>query len=230
VQRSARFSADPIADSATVSPGEHSVTNVRPTPRRSALLGLALATMLAACAAGTSGPSATLSASPSSASTTQPSPSAAASSSPDDELGPFACDMPVTGSATTPRAQITDVRVGAHDGYDRIVFEFDSGTPQYRIDRAEPPLREDASGRPLDVAGSSFLSIVLTDASRALPEGGLSYHGPLVFTPRFDALVELVEGGDFEAVSTWYAGLRADSCLRVLTLDSPSRLVIDVEH
>jgi hypothetical protein len=206
------------------------VTDHRPPLHRTAFLGLILATVLAACAAGNVDPSATASASPSSAATTQPSPSATASSSPDDGLGPFACDLPLTASATTPRAQITGVRVGEHEGYDRVVFEFDRGIPQYRIARAEPPLREDASGRPLDVAGSSFVSIVLTDASRALPDGALTYHGPLDFMPRFDALIELTEGGDFEAVSTWYAGLGAESCVRVTTLEDPSRLVIDVQR
>jgi len=45
-------------------------------------------------------------------------------------------------------------------------------------------------------------------------------------------LVDLVEGGDFEAQSTWYLGLSGEACVRVLRLtdDGPPRLVIDVEH
>ena len=43
-------------------------------------------------------------------------------------------------------------------------------------------------------------------------------------------LVELVEGGDFEAVSTWFAGMSSESCIRVITLGEPPRLVIDIEH
>ena len=46
-------------------------------------------------------------------------------------------------------------------------------------------------------------------------------------------LVDLVEGGDFEAQSTWYLGLSADACVRVMRLvgeGGPARLVIDVAH
>ena len=40
----------------------------------------------------------------------------------------------------------------------------------------------------------------------------------------------LIEGGDFERQSTWYLGLTGESCVRVLLLDGPPRIVIDVEH
>ena len=41
-----------------------------------------------------------------------------------------------------------------------------------------------------------------------------------------------LSSGDFEAQSTWYFGLAAESCVRVLTLtdDGTARLVIDIEH
>ena len=63
-------------------------------------------------------------------------------------------------------------------------------------------------------------------------DGTSSYDGPLEFEPNDPALVHLVEGGDFEAQSTWYFGLAAASCVRVLTLtdDGSARLVIDIEH
>jgi hypothetical protein len=62
------------------------------------------------------------------------------------------------------------------------------------------------------------------------PEGSVTYGGSTTFEPGFNRLVELIEGGDFEAVSTWYLGLEGAGCYRVLTLADPSRLVIDVEH
>ena len=42
--------------------------------------------------------------------------------------------------------------------------------------------------------------------------------------------MQLVQGGDFEALSTWFLGLDGGGCYRVFTLTSPSRLVIDIEH
>ena len=52
------------------------------------------------------------------------------------------------------------------------------------------------------------------------------------FETGYPALVHLIEGGDFEAQSTWYFGLAAESCVRVLTLtdDGTARLVIDIEQ
>ena len=55
------------------------------------------------------------------------------------------------------RANIADVRVATHDGYDRVVFEFTDGLPEVFLERAEPPFTHDASGAPIDVEGTSFL-------------------------------------------------------------------------
>jgi hypothetical protein len=128
------------------------------------------------------------------------------------------------------RAQITDVRVGTHDGYDRVVFEFDSGIPQFTLEEATPPLLRDPSGLEIDVEGNAFWRLVMHGGTAALPDGGASYNGPTDFTPNFPKLSELVSAGDFEAVSSWYIGLDDESCVRVLTLNEPSRLVIDIEQ
>jgi hypothetical protein len=188
---------------------------------------------LAACTAvgpgGSTGASASVEPSPS-ASVLEPSATAApASSEPTESLPPFACTPSVTMAATTDRATITDVRVGTHEGYDRVVFEFAAGTPQTVIEAVLPPFFQDASGLPLEVAGSAFLKVTMTGASRVSLDGVVAYDGPTSFEPGFDQLVQLIEGGDFEAVSTWYLGLNGGGCTRVLTLDDPSRLVIDIE-
>jgi hypothetical protein len=151
---------------------------------------------------------------------------------PTDELGPFTCDLPIHEDATVARANITDVRTGTHDGYDRVVFEFADGLPEASLERAEPPFTQDASGAPIDVQGESFLRLILRGGTKQTLEGTSSYDGPTEFETGYPALVHLVEGGDFEAQSTWYLGLAAESCIRVLTLtdDGTARLVIDIEH
>ena len=208
------------------------MTTARPLISLAGLLAAVLA--LGACTAGA--PSA--SASPSAvASSAAASPSDVPSGSPDaepsepvDDLGPFACDFPVSGSATVPRAQIVDVRVGSHEGYDRVVIEFEDGLPAFTLDVATPPLTQDGSGATLDVSGTAFWQLVMRDASRAGLDGMPVFEGPTNVNPGFPKLVELIEGGDFEAVSTWYFGLAGESCVRVLALSSPSRLVFDIEH
>ena len=199
--------------------------------RRTHSLGAAvvvfLSITLAACRAGGGTPIGSESASASTpASTTSAGPSASASES----LGAFSCSLPVSGAATVDRAQITDIRVAAHDGYDRIVFEFAAGLPEFTIAAAAPPFTLDPSGLPLDVGGSAFLSLVMHGGTTVTPDGMLTYSGPTDFKPALPMVVELVEAGDFEAVSSWYVGLTAGPCIRVLTLADPSRLVIDIEH
>jgi hypothetical protein len=150
---------------------------------------------------------------------------------PSEELGAFSCELPIVEAATTPRANITDVRAGTHDGYDRVVFEFAQGLPEFSLDRATPPFTQDATGAPIVVEGSSFLRLTMRGGTKQTEEGTSSYDGPTDFDPGFPTLVDLVEGGDFEAQSTWYLGLSTEACVRVILLtdDGAPRLVIDVE-
>lgn len=213
---------------------------------RHAVAPLSLVLLLAACFGSTSTPSASATASSDAASASidasastdagatpvgVASLSAAPSAEPpDDQLPAFSCAFPVVGDGTVPRAQLTDVRVGTHDGYDRIVFEYENGIPELQVTQAEPPLLEDGSGLPMDVAGEAFLQIVTQGGTKQTEAGGSSYAGPTEFVPGFERLVELDEGGDFEAVNTWYVGMAGDACVRGFTLNDPPRIVIDLEH
>lgn len=147
-----------------------------------------------------------------------------------DDLGAFSCDLPIRGAGNVARAQITDVRVGTHAGYDRVVVEFDAGIPPYTLDEVNPPLLADPSGMEMHVEGSAFWSLVLQGGTRVNLDGSMSYSGRTDFTPDFPALAELVEAGDFEAVSSWFIGLHESTCARVLTLAHPARLVIDIQQ
>jgi hypothetical protein len=213
---------------------------MRLPPYRPAGIGLAVIVM-AGCfggpAASTSTPAATASATPSSTpagATPTAAPSAAPTAEPvaPDEVGAFSCELPVVEDATVARAQIVDVRAGSHDDYDRVVFEFSEGLPEFTLDRAEPPFTQDASGLPIEVEGTSFLRVVMRGGTKQTEEGTSSYDGPTDFDPGFPMLVDVVEGGDFEAQSTWYLGLNGPACVRVMRLvgegGSP-RLVIDLE-
>ena len=150
---------------------------------------------------------------------------------PSDELGAFTCELPITEAATAfGITNYTDVRVGTHDGYDRFVIEFNLGTPEFMLERDEPPYEQDASGFPLDVEGESVLHLVLRNATARDESEEPTYDGPLNFDPGFPVLVDVVHGGDFEAVTTWFIGLAKESCVRVTLLTDPDRIVIDVEH
>ena len=150
---------------------------------------------------------------------------------PSDELGAFTCELPITEPATAVGiTNYTDVRVGTHDGYDRLVIEFTVGTPALTLQEDEPPYEQDASGLPLDVEGARVLRLTLPNGTAAGESEQPTYDGPLNFDPSFPVLVDVVHGGDFEAQTTWFIGLAKESCLRVTLLTDPDRIVIDVEH
>lgn len=142
----------------------------------------------------------------------------------------FTCDLPIVRPGSVPIANIVDVRVGTHDGYDRLVFEFVQGTPELALGRAEPPFTEDGSGAPIEVEGESFVGLVMRGGTKQTDSGESSYDGPTEFDTGFPMLVHAIEGGDFERQSTWYLGLAENACVRVLLLDQPPRLVIDLER
>jgi hypothetical protein len=153
---------------------------------------------------------------------------------PTSELPPFTCDLPITldavGSDFHPLVT-QDIRVGTHDGYDRIVFEYDGGTPSLELDAAEPPYVQNPSGLPLTVAGSPVYRITLTGATKYDMESGEQpYQGPTDFEPGLAQIVQFVEYGDFEATHSWYLGVNGGDCVRVFQLTDPSRIVIDVQH
>lgn len=200
--------------------------------------------ILTACGGGGTSPSASASVPPSTqptgsiapsesgAPTESGTPSASEEPIPSEDLGEFSCDLPIVEDATVPLANITDVRIGEHADYDRVVFEFEQGLPEITLDRAAPPFTQDASGLPIDVDGSSFLRLTLRGGTKQTDSGTSSYDGPTNFDPAMSTLVDLVEGGDYEAQSTWYFGLSHEACVRMILLDDDNgaRLVIDLEH
>jgi hypothetical protein len=187
-------------------------------------------------------PSPSASASPSVGASASPSEAAPSGSAPVESTVPIAtptapdegwiCGLPVTLAATGGVvAHTTDVRVGTHVGYDRIVFEYlEDGTPAFEMRTARPPFTQDASGLPMTVNGSPVMQITLNGATKMADDGSLTYTGPTEFEPRFAQLVHLIERGDFEAVNSWYVGFSGGDCIRAAVLTDPSRLVIDLQH
>ena len=144
-----------------------------------------------------------------------------------------------TGGEEGVYMNLVDVRVGAHNGYDRVVFEFDEpdpnpagngGIPYYEIKTAKPPFTEDPSDLPVEVEGEAFARIVFQGASGYDFDGNATYDGPRRLTPGFGTLTDVVESGDFEATMTWTLGLSRTTCWEIQELSNPTRLVIDFHH
>lgn len=153
-------------------------------------------------------------------------------------LGRFSTE-PVVGNgfpaATTEIAYLTDVRVGSHPGFDRIVLELDGPMPGYSVALVEPQMIAGPSGEPTDLEGEAFLQILLQPASGVRqddsPQGYTEvYTGPRRLRAATVNVTEVVHVADFEASLSWGVGLRSATGYSVTELSGPTRLVIDIAH
>lgn len=138
---------------------------------------------------------------------------------------------PISTPAGTPTTHLTGVRVGSHDGYDRVVFEFDERVPGHAVEYVERPVTEDGSGDEVAVGGDGVLQVRLENARSARIDGERvepTYRGARRLTGDGEPVVEVVSVGDFEGVVTWVLGVEGRPPFRVTKLDGPPRLVIDV--
>ena len=152
---------------------------------------------------------------------------------------------PLAGAATTPvvaaatgseTALLNRIAVGRDEGYDRVVFQFQSGLPGYRVEYVQPPLKEDGSGKPVSVQGNAVVVVRMEPASGFdlnTGEGVMVYKGPrrIDGSAAGTAVVqELVRTGDFEAVLSWAIGLSDKVAFRIQTAQSPARLIVDFRN
>ena len=95
---------------------------------------------------------------------------------------------PLAGANTDPKSgpagateygQLVDVRIGRHEGFDRVVFAFrGNGVPGFRVEYVNPPITEDGSGEVVEVDGDAFLFVRMEPASAYDMEAGkASYTG-----------------------------------------------------
>lgn len=155
----------------------------------------------------------------------------------DDELPFYANTEPDErpGATDQEMAVLSQVRVGAHDGYDRVVWEFSEGDrPRVRVEYVDEP-RQPGSGNPVDVAGDAHLRLIAefaTDRGAELyAPGAQPYEGP----QRLDggnaqAVREVVSLGDFEANMQWAIGVDQERPFRIRMLEDPLRIAVDVRH
>ncbi|HRW39791.1 MAG TPA: hypothetical protein P5254_18975 [Aquihabitans sp.] len=145
------------------------------------------------------------------------------------------------GGSTDPRsgptsgpypALLTDVRTGCQAGASRVVLEFaDGAMPGWTVQYVDPPIVEDGRGETVAVRGTAFLQVRMSPAwahDLDQPDAPPTYLGPDRLDGGCASHLELVETGEFEAVTTWVIGVPERVPFTVNTLSGPSRLVIDL--
>jgi len=197
------------------------------------LTGVTAATLLAASGCGGSHKS---SAPPSGYSVSTSTPTTTTTATGIDPLEGAGTTPVVAAATSSGTALLNRIAVGRHEGYDRVVFQFQNALPGYRVEYVQPPLKEDGSGKPVRVQGNAVVVVRMDPASGFdlnTGEGVMVYKGPR----RIDAsaagtsvVQELVRSGDFEAVLSWAIGLSDKVDFLVRTATSPSRLIVDFRN
>jgi hypothetical protein len=132
---------------------------------------------------------------------------------------------------------LTDVRVGVHDCYERVTFEFrpQRGEPDGPVGweaAYEPgPITEDGSGDTVRIKGAAFLVVRFTGSGADLSQEAApaTYTGPTSLEAAGASRIQQVRRtGDFEGIITWAIGLDRRRPFHVSTQDSPARVVGDV--
>ena len=133
---------------------------------------------------------------------------------------------PVRATAPAGTPVLVDIRASHHPGFDRIVYEFDGGLPSSQDVRYVGQLLGDGSGLRVRIAGRAILRVRFSDA-QAHDAQGATVPGRVAFA--LPNIMTTVRSGDFEAVTTYGVGLAKKTAFHVSTLQSPSRVVIDIQ-
>jgi hypothetical protein len=135
----------------------------------------------------------------------------------------------LASACATPGSYLTAIRTGEQASADRVVFEFTGKPPVSYTVTPVPQVVGDASGKPVAIAGKSFLRVTFRGATAVCPATGhATYPGPSAAMPNYAQLLGLAAAGDFEGYLSWGIGLAARGGYHAYTLTAPYRVVIDI--
>ena len=164
-------------------------------------------------------------------------PSPTATPLPVDETAEDISDFEGTAGITEKKnpgvtgvAIMSAVRSARHGNYDRVVFEFlGNEMPTYHIEYIDRPVRACGSGDVVPLAGDGWLEVRFTDAQAHTPEGDATIKDRNR-SPNLPIVKDLKITCDFEAEVTWVMGVASPNRYRVLELQNPTRLAVDIKH
>jgi len=124
---------------------------------------------------------------------------------------------------------ITDIRIGRHDGFDRVVFEFGGpGTPGWDV-RYVDQAASQGSGATVDLPGDGALQVTITGVGLPPDTGVAEYSGPRRLSARdTETVTEVVFDGTFEGTTVAFVGTESEAPFRVYLLQDPARIVLEV--
>jgi hypothetical protein len=146
---------------------------------------------------------------------------------------PFPADAEADTAEASSDAQVTvsDVRIGRHDGFDRVVLEVGGeGLPGWDV-RYVDQASSQGSGEPVEVAGEAVLQVALTGVGYPYDTGVEEIPaGESVAAAGTESVTELVYDATFEGTTVAFVGTTHRRPFRVYLLEAPTRVVLEVAH
>jgi hypothetical protein len=133
-----------------------------------------------------------------------------------------------TAAAVAP-ATVVALRTAGHEGYDRVTVELAGSSPGYRAAWRDTPPRHCGSGEPVRAAGRAWLELRL-DPAQAHDADGRATLETRAVEPGLTAVQSLELTCDFEGVVSWALGAPRALPFRVMALNDPPRVVVDLAH
>jgi hypothetical protein len=128
---------------------------------------------------------------------------------------------------------VTDIRVGEHDDYDRIVFDLDgkgSGAPGWRVEYVDQA-SDDGSGHAVQVDGEAILRVSLSGTAMPADSGVEEFSRDRIEPDDTEAVDEIVYRYWFEGYTTAFVGIDdGKQPFRVFLLENPTRVVVDIQN
>lgn len=125
---------------------------------------------------------------------------------------------------------VTDVRIGRHDGFDRVVYEMGgTGTPGWTVQYVDEAV-QDGSGEVIELAGDGTLQVLISGSAYPMDSGAEPFESDGPVTGAGTVNVTEARGWSvFEGITDAFVGLEsAGHPFRVYLLESPVRVVVDV--
>jgi hypothetical protein len=146
---------------------------------------------------------------------------------------PFPANIdPDTGEASAGAlVTVSDIRIGRHDGFDRVVLEVGGeGLPGWDVRYVDEAISQ-GSGDPVAVAGDAVLQLTVTGVGYPEDTGveAFSAPGPLRAADT-EVVNELVLDSTFEGTTVAFVGTTHRRPFRVYLLEAPARVVLEVAH
>ncbi|WKD59776.1 AMIN-like domain-containing (lipo)protein [Corynebacterium caspium] len=142
-------------------------------------------------------------------------------------LGDANTEMKTARPEVPAQLVVTNIRLGSHEGFDRLVVDFvGTGDPGWHINYEDRPTQL-ASGLPVEYSGKTALNINIDGTTYPFEIGVQDFTPRTITSPDTRVIEEAKFVGSFESNSQLVVGLKDTVPYSVTVLHEPTRLVLD---